>query len=137
MRTVRFSGRSRRSIWHGVGDHDPLDVLGAREPCDLAAQERVGDVDPHLARAVLAECPRPRDQRPAVVVTSSPTMQTLSWTRPVTSVTATCSAPSRVLCMTAVGVEHLGEADGDLRAPGVRRDGDDPVAVEPKVVEVP
>ena len=46
-------------------------------------------------------------------------------------------AEPRLVHDREVGVEHLGEADGDLRAPGVRRDGDDPVAVEPKVVEVP
>ena len=38
---------------------------------------------------------------PPVVVTSSPTMQTRSRTRPVTSVTADCSCAGRVLCITA------------------------------------
>ena len=35
-----------------------------------------------------------------------------------------------------VGLEHLGEADGDLRSSGVRGDGDDTVAAEPEVAEV-
>ena len=36
-----------------------------------------------------------------------------------------------------LGLEHLGEADRQLRAPGVRRDGDDAVAGEAEVAEVP
>ena len=35
-----------------------------------------------------------------------------------------------------VGLEHLGEANGDLRASGVRGDGDDTLPAEPEVAEV-
>ena len=64
--TVRFSGFSRGSI--GTVSVTTIPVMSsapARCCRPSLAQQRVRDVDPHLARAVLAERPRAGDQRPA------------------------------------------------------------------------
>ena len=80
---------------------------------------------------------RPRCSVPPVMITSSPTIAILSRTRPVISVTATASCAGRVLCMIANSrLDHLGEADGHLRAAGVGRDRDDAFAGETEVAEV-
>ena len=73
-----------------------------------------------------------------VVVMSSPMIATLSRTRPVTSVTDDDVVRRAGLVHDReVGVDHLGEADGVLGAAGVRRDGDDALAGQPEVAEVP
>ena len=96
------------------------------------------DVDPHLRAPCSRSARAPAISVPPVVVTSSPTIATLSRTRPVTSVTDACSCAGRVLCMTAKSASIISaKRTAMLRATRVRRHRDHALAVEAQVAEVP
>ena len=137
LRTVRLSGRFRMVDRDAVGDHDPVDVGVADVLERGVGEERVGDEDVDLGRALLLQRPRAGDERAAgdrhVVADDRDLVPHAA--RDLGDLGPLVLGPHLVHDREA-RVDHLREADGVLRAAGVGRDRDDAFARQAEVAEV-